>query len=311
MEKSAFSKVAVVIVTHNAGVYIEKCLSSLEQSLHPVHTIVVDNTSSDNTCTISQQFPNVTLIPLGCNVGFGRANNVGIGKALREAVNYVFLLNQDALIFPETIKELVHFARIHHEFGILSPMHLQGNECALDRKFAMYFSSNPTVLSDTFFGRLEPIYDVTYVNAAAWLVSRNCLEKVGGFDPLFFMYVEDEDYCARVLYHGFRIGIVPSVRAIHFRHSYKENGERHQCNQLSRAVEFSLEVLKLKNLYKPFWKTLGAYLLKNAWDILAQILYLNTSRLGRRVVLLAHVIQKMPQIYTHLIKSKKGGTLWF
>jgi GT2 family glycosyltransferase len=62
------------------------------------------------------------------------------------------------------------------------------------------------VINDMYFGRLKPYYEVKKSNAAAWLVSRKCIENVGGFDTLlFYHYGEDFNYCQRVNYHGFKI----------------------------------------------------------------------------------------------------------
>jgi len=58
---------------------------------------------------------------------------------------------------------------------------------------------------------------VPFVNAVAWLISRECLETIGGFDPLFFHYGEDDNYSQRVIYHGFKIGVLLKVFVIHDR----------------------------------------------------------------------------------------------
>ena len=63
--------------------------------------------------------------------------------------------------------------------------------------------------------KLLPIYETTFVNAAAWLISKKCLLAVGGFDPLYPHYGEDTDYIQRAQYFGFKIGIVPSVKIWH------------------------------------------------------------------------------------------------
>ena len=71
------------------------------------------------------------------------------------------------------------------------------------------------MIDDLYWDRLDDVYNTHYVNAAAWLLPRKTLEMIGGFDPIFFHYGEDDNYMNRVLYHGFKIGICPKVRIVH------------------------------------------------------------------------------------------------
>ncbi len=211
-----------VVVTYNGAAFIERCLQSLLESRYPVTILVVDNASTDTTREIVAAFPAVETIVLQTNIGFGRANNIGIGRALQQGADYVFLLNQDARVTPETIGTLVGCARSAAEYGILSPMHLNGDGSQIDYLFSRHLarSANPSytrLLSDLYKGCLAEVYPVSFVNAAAWLLTRECLMQVGGFDPLFFMYGEDADYCRRAAFHGFKIGLVPSVVIFHER----------------------------------------------------------------------------------------------
>lgn len=92
-------KVVVVIVTYNGTEWIEECLHSLRNSTLECTIIVVDNNSSDHTLDIIRdQFPAIKTIPQDTNLGFGRANNIGISYALKQRTEYVFLLNQDTKV---------------------------------------------------------------------------------------------------------------------------------------------------------------------------------------------------------------------
>src|SRR5690606_3487544 len=90
----------------------------------------------------------------------------------------------------------------------------------LEKRFANYMRHE---IKGQFFSDfvlknpIPPVYEIPFVNAAAWMLSRKCIENIGGFDPLFFHYGEDDNYCQRVLYHGFKIGVLPKVYVIHDR----------------------------------------------------------------------------------------------
>ena len=98
------NSISVVIVTFNGSFWIEKNLSQLLNSAIPVDIIVVDNASTDATISLIEKFPSVTLIKSKVNLGFGKANNLGIKHALNNGAEAVFLLNQDTWIYENTIK---------------------------------------------------------------------------------------------------------------------------------------------------------------------------------------------------------------
>ena len=180
---------------------------------------MVDNNSSDNTLDfISEKYPNVHIIQQNKNLGFGQANNIGISYALNLGANYIFLLNQDAYLVNNCLEKLINALQKNMRFGILSPIHLNGDGTHLDHNFSNYVARNHDFYSDHVLNKsLNSIYEVPFVNAAGWLISRKCLETVGGFDPMFFHYGEDDNYCHRVKYHGFKIGVVPNLYIKHDR----------------------------------------------------------------------------------------------
>jgi GT2 family glycosyltransferase len=220
MASTSLSNIAAVVVTYNAAPWLVECLDSLNGSMTPISMIfVVDNASTDQTVSIARNTRNVTLIETGENLGFGRANNIGIAKALDADAEYVFLLNQDAHVAPDAVTKLLFEAHEHPELGILCPMQLDGTGRAFDQIFLTgYLAPNaPELVYDAFLGHVGNCYKVSAAPAAAWLLSRKFLVTVGGFDPLFFMYAEDDDLCRRAQHHGFGIAIVPHAKVYHYR----------------------------------------------------------------------------------------------
>jgi GT2 family glycosyltransferase len=220
------NEVYIIIVTYNGMKWLARCLESTK----PYPVIVVDNNSTDGTIDfIKSHHPEIILFEQKENLGFGQANNIGISYALKEGADYVFLLNQDAYLGENCIKELVAVERKNQNFGILSPIHLNGQGNRLDKNFASFVlhRSNFNFYSDLILSKsLQSIYQVDFVNAAGWLVSKTCLKKVGGFDPIFFHYGEDENLCQRLKYHGFRIGICPNVFLLHDREYRSYNNDK-------------------------------------------------------------------------------------
>ena len=197
----------VVIVTYNGMKWIDKCLRDVLKSDTEIKVVVIDNRPTDETVNfIKSHYPQIDLTETNENLGFGRANNIGIKRAINANADYVFLLNQDGYVEKDTIRKLVEFHGNHPEYGVLSPQQKNGNGSGLDTKFENIVLGQCVINTSEESGRA--FYDVSFVMAAFWLISAECLKKVGVFDPIFFHYGEDGDYLSRVRFHGFKIGVV-------------------------------------------------------------------------------------------------------
>jgi GT2 family glycosyltransferase len=202
-------KVFVVLVTYNGAHWIDKNIQSLLDSKYPVSIIAIDNNSTDDSVKLLSKYPQVDLIQSPENLGFGKANNIGMKKALDMGADYVFLLNQDAWVFEDTISSLITSIEQNDKFGIISPKHFSGDGTTLDKSFETYWSRKTE--------ELNGVAIVPFVNAAAWMMSCKCIEAVGYFEPLFGHYGEDRNYCDRVWYHNFLITIDVDSKIIHDR----------------------------------------------------------------------------------------------
>ena len=215
-----YPKIFVIIVTYKGHLWYERCFTSLRDSECLVQTVVVDNASNDGTVEyIRNQFPEIHLIESKENLGFGRANNIGMRYALDHRCDYVFLLNQDAWIEPNTLGELVRVADKYPEYGLLGPVQVNKEKTKVLNGVIQFLINpdnvNHKLFSDLILGSVEEVYPVAEINAAAWLLPRNTLETIGGFDPIFLHYGEDWNYLSRVLYHGLKVGLVPHVQVVH------------------------------------------------------------------------------------------------
>jgi GT2 family glycosyltransferase len=240
-------KVLVIIVSYNFEPWLERCLGSLRHSFYPVDTVVIDNGSTDQTIQrIRKDYPEIRLLPKNKNLGFGRANNIGMEIALTEGYDFVFLLNQDAWIDSNTIGKLVELSQSHPQYGILSPVHLTGKGDKPDPGFGYYAQIQQLdQLSD------KNILPIPFANAALWMIPVSVLKKVGGFSPLFYHYGEDKDFVNRLTYHDYQVGYSPQVFGNHDREY------RPLTHQVFLRTEYVYHLSEYANIHHNWLKAFG------------------------------------------------------
>ena len=314
-EAVAAPRVACVVVSFNGAAWIGDCLRALHASTVPLRMIVVDNASSDDTCAIVRGFPEVTLIEEPKNLGFGRANNAGIARALADGADHVFLLNQDTVLAPDAIEHLEREAARDPRLGILCPLQLDADGEALDPTFLRYYVATHAIpyLTDALRGHaIAPHYRAEALPAAAWLMTRTFLEQVGGFDPLFFLYCEDDDVCARAKHHGFGIALVPGATFRHLRGFHVKQAQpllkhlRRRGSRLRSQIVFDLKRPQARAL-RHVWYALGGHLFTAAQQL---FVYLNWRETLAELGALAHVLPEIPRIRRHRAVCLTRGPHW-
>lgn len=217
------NRVLVIIVSFNSMPWVKRCYDSLRTSSIKCDIITIDNGSTDGTTDyIRSHYPEVELVEQDKNIGFGLANNIGLQKMLDEDYKFAYLLNQDAWVLSDTFETLIATSKKNPEYGILSPMQMQADLKKLDKKF-YYLVNNKTqklshVLNEkSSWPMTDDVYEISFVMAAHWLITQNCVKQTGGFSPSFFLYGEDDNYIDRAHYWNFKTGFVPKALAVHDR----------------------------------------------------------------------------------------------
>lgn len=228
--------VSIIIVNYNTRELTLQCLKSIYEQTAGLEfeIIVVDNSSSDNSCTaIKSNFPKVLLIESDENLGFGKANNLGAKSAKGK---YIFLLNSDCLLLENTIKAFYDFMEDNNSdesIGAVGAMLFEKdlNQNSSYRKFSTksgeIYNSVITILNKILgFSIKFPktsnyklsfnIDEVDSITGADLFILKKIFNKLNGFDEQFFMYFEETDLQKRMELIGLKRIILSEKRIIHY-----------------------------------------------------------------------------------------------
>ena len=212
-------QVFVVIPTWNLRKVLIECLQSLLQSEGICFkTIVVDNASTDGTPeAIQMNFKkDVTVLLSEHNLGFAGAINMGVKFALDAGAEYIFILNNDTLMEPETLKNLAKLFECQDKVGIISPIIYYANpEDKIWNMGDRHLIGPPLTWHVTKQHFNQTHLYVDYVTGCAMMVRRNVFEQIGFFNEDYIMYFEDADFCFRAQAEGFKLLVTTEARLWH------------------------------------------------------------------------------------------------
>lgn len=227
-------KVAVVTVNYNTEEDTKKFLTSLEKvktSGIMLTTIVVDN-GSEKVLTLEKEKER-ELIRLEENTGFVGGYNIGMRKALADGADYVMIVNNDTLVDPDMIDEMVKVLESDEQIGVTVPKiyFAKGHEFHKDRYkkeelgkvfwYAGGYTDWDHVRSihrgvdEVDHGQYDKEEPVDFVTGCCMMFKKEVLEKVGLFDERFFLYYEDADLSERVKRAGYLMYYVPNAVLFH------------------------------------------------------------------------------------------------
>lgn len=224
--------VSIIIVSYNTRDMTLAAIASAVRETRDVTSelIVVDNASSDGSAeAIATAFPDVRLIASPDNLGFAAGNNLAAAHARGE---YLLLLNPDTVVLDCAVDRLVAFARSRPEAGIWGGRTLFAdgrlNPASCWRRISLWnlfcraagltgmLPRSALFNSEAYGGwARDRVREVDIVSGCFLLVRRDTWQRLGGFDPVFFMYGEEADLCLRARRIGARPHVTPEAKIVH------------------------------------------------------------------------------------------------
>jgi GT2 family glycosyltransferase len=220
--KGSIPFVYVVILAWNGRDDTLESLHSLESVWNEkTKGVLVDNGSTDGTAeAVREQYPVLEILQTGENLGFTGGNNVGIRHALKMGADYIILLNNDTVVDPDFVRELLTVAISADIIGFVSPK--------------IYFFDPPDLLwfagarfsTRTGYGRMigyrekdcgqyDEVREIDRPCGCAMLVSRRLCEEVGLMYPGIFLYMDEVEWMLRARKSGFKAYYAPKAKVWH------------------------------------------------------------------------------------------------
>lgn len=225
--------VSIIIVNYNTKEILRNCLNTITKHTKNIdyEVIIIDNASTDDSVKmLSTEFPQFILIKSDINLGFGKANNEGFKIA--KGRNY-FLLNPDTLLQNNAVKILSDFIDSDESYAVCGGNLLNADETP-QPSFSMYFHSIKSKLSILFYFPNRKKYscnfnystspiEVAVVFGSAFMIKSRIIKQIGGFNPNFFLYAEEDELCYRIKKAKYKIMNYPKSRIIHLDGSAFDN----------------------------------------------------------------------------------------
>ncbi len=219
---------SIIIVSWRVKDLLKQCLESIFEHTSQINfeVIVIDNDSGDGTVEMAgQSFPQVKLIANKINLGFAKANNLGIKKS---SGKYLLLLNPDTKLKDNSLKKVIDFLDTNSKVGVLG-CKLLNHDLTLQasvRRFPKFldhlvmmfklhhlFPLKKYLAKDFNYNKTA---EVDQVMGAFFVISRKVFEQVGYLDEKYYIWFEEVDYCKRVKKAGYQILFFSQVSIIHY-----------------------------------------------------------------------------------------------
>lgn len=261
-------KVSIIIVNYNHKYFPQMCVEAIERSKtnFAYEIIVVDNGSTDESIHKLRELKKeerIKLIESSKNIGYGQGNNLGVKQAKGE---FIVISNPDIFVKEDTMQLMVDYLENHKEIGLLGPRlrYYSGEIQESCRRHMTFFD---LVIKRTFLKKIphykkrlerylmhdynhNDIQPVELITGAYFMMRHSVYEEIEGFDPRYFLFMEDYDLCLKLHKKGLKVVYFPKVEAEHY---HKRLSSGSTVRLLGRKV-FWIHVF---SAFKYFWKWSG------------------------------------------------------
>ena len=209
-----YKDITIIIVSYKS----EKMIIRNLEIIKKFPTIIINNSRSDKFNTLIDDFKNIKLITPDLNLGYGRANNLGVNQS---KTPYFLIVNPDILLNEKLINTLYStFLSYNDDIGVVGPALYDSNmKRRTNGSISHVKKIRGSKLSSSINNIPEDNMCCDFLVGCCLFMKRDFFIELGGFDKDFFMYFEDNDLCDRIIKNGKTVVEVPSAKVIHLENS--------------------------------------------------------------------------------------------
>lgn len=211
---------SIIIVTWNTALITKECVESINKYFKDLEIIVVDNGSTDNTVELLSKYQNVIVVKNGSNLGFSKANNIGLKYATKD---YLLFLNSDMKLIDKSLEKMYFYLVKNANIGVIGPKLLNPD---LTPQASVFPRQNIGNAIKEFYLGVKNSYSKYLPDGndpqKVWSISGGCLmtkktffESIGSWNEKYFFYFEDMDLCRKVNKVGKDVFYYPLSQIIH------------------------------------------------------------------------------------------------
>ncbi len=244
---------SIIIVTWNTAKITLKCVQTINKFLDNPEIIVVDNGSEDNTVELLSKEKNVKLIKNKTNLGFSKANNIGLKQASNE---YIIFMNSDIELIDNSLNDLLTYFKDKDNIGIIGPQFLNPDKTIQAsvfpaqnaiNAFKEFWLKKPSTFSKYIPKTKNPI-KVWAISGGCFLTKKSFFKSIRSWNEKYYFYFEDMDLCRKINKIGKDIVYFPKCQIIH-RHGASGAKLANNDNQWRRLIPGSKQYHGLFNHY--------------------------------------------------------------
>jgi len=235
------SSVAIILVNWNGYAFTVDCLASIRRIEFPdFKVILVDNASQNQEGKkLKSEFPEIDLIENSSNLGFAGGNNVGIKKALDDGYSHVMLLNNDTVVEPDFLGQMIRRFQNNPQLGVVQPLifflHDRKKIWSAGGKWNQLLCRSITLGDRKYNEEYQAKnLELDWATGCCMLISRNALLSVGLLNEDYFAYFEDVEWSLRFREKGFKIEL--SAEAVIYHEAGASSKKKHSEGTLSSTV---------------------------------------------------------------------------
>lgn len=271
-------KVSIVVLNTNHKADTLECLATIGRNTYVNWSVIVlDNASTDGSVeAIRVAFPWAFIVPLTKNLGYAGNNNVGIRLSLEQGADWVLVLNEDTLLEPDCLAQLVAVGEAGPQIGIVGPMVYHHDEPQVIQsaggRLNRHWEASHLGQNEDDRGQFVRPHDVDYISGCAILVRRDVIKQIGLLDERFYYYWEETDWCVRAGQQGWRIVHVPAAKIWHkgVQRNYRPNRSVAYYNTRNRFLLLAKHHAPLSVWAYAWWqalRTLASLSLRPKWRV--------------------------------------------